>query len=407
MIQKRRNSHSACRKSNFLARSPLSVFFTLLVISLVSSECSQPESAKSAPQQKETNQKPFVKSYIKYAKGFDIEYFDDYKVVKILNYLGTKTDTLKYVLIKRGNAIPKGYKKSQAIEIPVNKLIGMSSLQIAMADFAESSDVLVGLGSLQYVTSPKVIANIKSGKVKEIGEEGAINPEVVISINPDLLMAMGNPSASFSRYQTLIDAGIPVLLVSEWLENTPLGRAEWVKLMAALVNKEELVNNKFEKIEQEYNRLATIGRNAENKPSIIVGMPYKGSWFVPDGTSFMTRFFRDAGASYSWSDIKGTGTMGLSFESVAPIALKADYWINSGTANSKADIAANDIRYTFFKPYKSNTIFNFNKKVNDLGSNDYWESGVVNPHIVLSDLIKILHPELLPRHTLVYYKQIL
>ncbi len=404
MIQKSRNSSRACRKWDFLTRSHL---FTPLAIGLLFFACRQSQSAKSTLPQKEISQESFVKSEIKYAKGFDIEYFDDYKVVKILNYFGTKTDTLKYALIKRGDAIPQGYKKSQAIEIPIRKLIGMSSLQIAMTDFAESSDVLVGLGSLQYVTSPHVRANIKSGKVKEIGEEGAINPEVIISISPDLVMAMGNPSASFSRYQTLIDAGIPVLLVSEWLENTPLGRAEWVKLMAAFLNKEELVNKKFEKIEHEYNRLAEIGKSAEHKPSIIVGMPYKGSWFVPDGTSFMTSLFKDAGASYSWSDIKGTGSMGLSFESVAPIALKADYWINSGTANSKADIAANDIRYTFFKPYKSNTIYNFNKKVNDLGSNDYWESGVVNPHIVLSDLIKILHPELLPGHTLVYYKQIL
>ncbi|MBC7914482.1 MAG: ABC transporter substrate-binding protein, partial [Pyrinomonadaceae bacterium] len=153
--------------------------------------------------------------------------------------------------------------------------------------------------------------------------------------------------------------------------------------------------------------LAEIGKRALKKPQIIVGMPFKGSWFVPDGTSFMTRFFNDAGATYTWAGIKGTGSMGLSFETVAPIALKADYWINSGTATSKKDIASRDIRYTYFGPYKKNTVYNFNKKLNDLGSNDYWESGVVNPHLVLADLIKILHPELLPKHELVYYKQLL
>src|SRR5690606_29142741 len=112
---------------------------------------------------------------------------------------------------------------------------------------------------------------------------------------------------------------------------------------------------------------AEIGRKATQKPSIIVGMPYKGSWFVPDGTSFMTRFFKDAGASYDWANTKGTGSMGLSFESVAPIALKADFWINCGTATSKDYIASMDVRYTFFKPFKTNTIYNFNKKMNDLG----------------------------------------
>ncbi|MFD2164042.1 ABC transporter substrate-binding protein [Paradesertivirga mongoliensis] len=343
---------------------------------------------------------------IKYAKGFDIEYFDTYKLIKVFNHSANSVDTIKYALVPTGNAAPKGFTKSRVIEIPVKELVGMSSLQIAMADFVDSPDILKGLASLKYVTSPKVRQNIKSGKVIEVGEEGTINKEAIIAMKPGLVMAMGNPSASFKRYQTLVDAGVPVLLVSEWLENTPLGRAEWVKLMAALVNKEELVNKKFGLIEKEYIRLAQLGRNAVMKPHIIVGMPYKGSWFVPDGTSFMTRFFKDAGASYNWYDVKGTGSMGMTFESVAPIALKADYWINSGTAHSKADIAALDVRYTYFKPYKNNTIYNFNKKVNDLGSNDYWESGVVNPHIVLSDLIKILHPGILPHHELVYYKQI-
>jgi iron complex transport system substrate-binding protein len=136
-------------------------------------------------------------------------------------------------------------------------------------------------------------------------------------------------------------------------------------------------------------------------------MPYKGTWFVPDGTSFLAKFLHDAGASYQWATTKGTGSMGLSFESVAPVALTAEYWINCGTANSKADIEAIDRRYTDFRPFKTNGIYNFNKRTNREGSNDYWESGVVNPHLVLSDLIKILHPELLPGYQLTYYKQIL
>ena len=405
MRKKSRILNPACRKWIFLA-GPHTLFLFSFFSLLIFSGCQQIQSQKQT-HQSSGDSITFVKTEVRHAKGFDIEYFDTYKLVKIFNRAGNKTDTVSYVLLPEGVVIPKGFANSQVIHIPVKKLIGMSSLQIAMADFVDSPDIITGLASLKYVSSPKVRENIKAGNVAEVGEEGTVNSEAIISINPDLVMAMGNPSASFKRYQALITAGVPVLLISEWLENTPLGRAEWVKLMAALVNKEELVNKKFETIEKEYNRLAELGRTASNKPNIIVGMPYKGSWFVPDGTSYMTRFFKDAGASYNWYDVKGTGSMGMSFESVAPIALKADYWINSGTAHSKADIAAQDVRYTYFKPYKTNTIYNFNKKVNELGSNDYWESGVVNPHIVLSDLIKILHPKLLPGHQLVYYKQIL
>jgi len=405
MTEKSRNSNQACRKWFSHACSHIVILGIILSIGIYS--CQQPKTQQHFTEKAKSSARHFVKTTIKYAKGFDIKYVGDYKIVQILNHSAQKTDTTQFVLIQRGNPAPAGFKKSQIIEIPVKKLIGMSSLQIAMADFAESPDIITGLNSLMYVNSPAVRKNIKAGKVKEVGEEGSINTEVIISVHPDLIMAMGNPSASLSRYQTIENAGIPVLLISEWLESTPLGRAEWVKLMAALLNKEELVDRKFAVIEKEYNRLAELGRKAGDKPLVIIGMPYKGSWFVPDGTSFMARFFKDAGADYSWADIKGTGSMPLSFESIAPIALKADYWVNTGTVNTKAEIAAADERYTYFKPFKNNTIYNFNKRINDLGSNDYWESGVVNPHLVLSDFIKIMHPELLPSYELVYYKKIL
>lgn len=382
---------------------------TLFILSLLAlfASCGNRRSGAQETDVIQENILPFTKSDVKYARGFSLTYFDHYKILNILHHSATKTDTLKYVLLQRGKPAPKGFKKEQIIPIPVKKMIGMTSVQIALADFAESTDVLAGLANLQYVTSSKVKENIKAKKVLEVGEEGSLNNEIIISMQPDMLMGTGTPSADFSRYQTLQSAGVPVILNIEWLENTPLGRAEWVKVFAALVNKEKLVNEKFNTIEKEYNRLAALGQRAKSKPTLIVGMPYKGSWFVPDGSSFMTQFFKDAGGFYRWANTKGTGSMGLSFESVAPVALKADFWINTGTATSKDYIASMDNRYTFFKPFKNNTIYNFNKKVNELGSNDYWESGSVNPQLILADLIKILHPELLPAHELVYYKQIL
>ena len=396
-----------CPKRHFISNRFFK--FSIFVVCLFGflSSCQQADLKKNTSNRNYQKDLPFTKTEVKHAKGFTIDYFEKYKILNILNHTANTVDTVKYVLVLRGNPIPQGFSKSQVIPIPIQRLIGTSSVQIALTDFADAPDALVGLANLKYVSSQRISKNIKAGKIQEIGEEGTLNTERIISIKPDLLMGTGNPGGAIGKYQTLLDAGIPVLLTTEWLENTPLGRAEWVKVLAALLNKEELVNKKFNKIEIEYNRLAEIGHKAKLKPSIIVGMPFKGSWFVPDGTSFMAKFFKDAGASYQWANVKGTGSMGLSFEAVVPVALKADFWINSGTANSKNDIISQDNRYAYFKPYKNNTIYNFNKRVNDLGSNDYWESGVVNPQLVLADLVKILHPDLMPQHTLVYYKQIL
>jgi iron complex transport system substrate-binding protein len=346
------------------------------------------------------------KAVIKYAHGFSIDYFDHYKLVRVLNRLAGKTDTLRYLLVQRGTPVPSGYPGAQVITIPVKTIIGMSSMHIALADFAGVADRIIGLGSLLYVTSPDVRKNIKAGQVAQVGLDGNINNELILTMHPDVLMDMGNPEAGFSRYKTLTDAGVPILLNVEWLETSPLGRAEWVKLMAALVNKEELVNKKFDSLAQAYDKLAELGRQAAVKPHVIVEIPYKGSWFVPAGESYMAQLLRDAGADYKWSDSKGTGSLPLNFEAVAPEALTADYWLNIGDVATKADIVAKDPRYASFKPFKTGQIYNNNNRVNDIGSNDYWESGAVNPQVILADLIRILHPELLPDHSLVYYKQL-
>jgi len=388
------------RRSNFSTSILICtyLFFTLF------SACRQ-SPAPAGPAAPDTADLFANKAVIKYARGFSIEYHGSYKLVNIISHSGKKPDTLKYVLVQRGTTSPSGYEGAQRIEIPVRTMTGMSSMHVAIADFAECANIITGLGSLQYVNSTLVRKNIRAGKVKQIGTEGTMNDELILAMHPDLVMAVSSPDARFSKYQMLTNAGIPVLLNAEWLEVTPLGRAEWVKLMAALVNKEELVNKKFGNIEQEYQKIAALGRKTVQKPSAIIGMPFKGNWFVPDGGSYMAEFMRDAGISYHWSEGKGTGSLSLDFETVAPVALKANFWLNPGFVNSKADIKAADSRYQDFKPFRNNTIYNDNNRVNEEGSNDYWESGAVNPHIILADLIKIAHPGLLPEHKLVYYKQ--
>jgi iron complex transport system substrate-binding protein len=347
-----------------------------------------------------------VRAVIKYAHGFSVAYYDHYKEVKIFNRTGGKMDTLDYLLLPDGVSIPPGHAHAQVINIPVKSLIVMSSMHIAQADFAGVADLITGLGNGQYVNSTVVRDGLKTGRIKTVGIDANLNTELVIGMHPGVLMTMSNPDAAFGQYKTLIDAGIPVLPNAEWLETTPLGRAEWVKLVGALADREDVVNKKFDSVEHSYQRLAAMGSGAPVKPSVIIAMPYKGTWYTPAGGSYMAQFLRDAGATYHWSDSKGNGSLALTFEAVAPEALTADYWLNVGYVDSKKDVTAKDVRYESFHAFKTGAVYNFNKKVNDLGSNDYWESGAVNPQRVLADLIRILHPGLLPKDTLVYYKQL-
>ncbi|GAB3752468.1 ABC transporter substrate-binding protein [Spirosoma pomorum] len=343
---------------------------------------------------------------VRHAKGFSVEYLHGYKLVRIFNSAAADKDTATYVLIPRGTPKPTNLPAGQVIETPIRSLVTSSSMHIGLLSFLNAEDVLVGVDNAAYISSPRVIKRVAEGKIKEVGGDQTLNEEALIAMHPDLLMVSGSPTAQLNRYQTLTRAGVPVLINSEWLETTPLGRAEWVKLVAVLLDKEALVNQTFAEVETEYNRLATLTKNVTKKPSVIAGMSYKDSWFVPYGDSYMAQFFRDAGSTYHWNDTKGQGGLGLSFEAVYPVALTADYWVNVGTATTKPDIVAQDVRYGDFKSFKTGQVFNYNKRVNAKGANDYWESGAVNAHLVLADLIKILHPELVPEHKLVYYQQV-
>jgi iron complex transport system substrate-binding protein len=345
---------------------------------------------------------------VKYAKGFTIDYFSHYKIIKITATSEQAADTTTYLLLERGMARPAGFPNAQLIEIPVRNMAVMSSMHAGLLGFLDSENVLTGLANLQYVYSPEIIKRINAGKIAEIGREQGLNEEKLIEMHPDLLMTMGSPGAKTHHYQTLEQAGIPVLTNSEWIENTPLGRAEWVKVVAALLNKEKEVNTKFAEMEQEYNRIASLAAKAKDKPSIISGLNTKDAWFLPGGDSYMARFFKDAGADYHWNDVKTNASLPLNFEAVYPFALNADFWLNVGfdKNDTKKNILAMDSRYGDFKAFKSGNMYSYNNRVNERGSNDFFESGTVNPHIVLSDLIKIMHPELLPDHKLVYYKQL-
>jgi iron complex transport system substrate-binding protein len=377
-------------------RSP---FFFLAGIVLLSAGCGQ-SAGKPAQHSHLVKRLP-----VKYAHGFQIDYYDGYRDVSIVHLNGGKADTLHYLLVEQGVAPPADRPGIPVITTPVKQFAVESSVHVALAELAGVADRITGLGDIQYVNSPIVREGIRTGKVKQIGIENTINKELVISMRPGVLIAMTDPDAAFGQYKTIIDAGIPVIPDAEWLETTPLGRAEWAKLIGALADKEDSVGKRFDSIEHAYLQLAAIGTRVTAKPSVIVNMPFKGVWYMPAGNNYMTQFLRDAGASYQWMDSKGTTSLPLNFEIVAPVALKADYWLNVGFVSSKKDLLAKDSRFTAFRPFQKDAVYNYDKRVNALGSNDYWESGVVNPQLILADLIRILHPGLLPQDSLYYYKQ--
>lgn len=341
-----------------------------------------------------------------YAVGWTVEYHNHYKVVTLPTPWNNATEPFQYVLVQCGTPAPDGYPAAQVIEVPIRTIITMSSTQLPHLVKLDRLDSLIGHESFQYVNTPEVRALIDAGKLVEVGSGADVNIEVVLDAAPDIIMPFGLGNPEQDAHPKLLEAGLNVAVNAEYMETTPLGRVEWVKYMALFFNEEARASEVFTEIADRYNAMAEVARTVEDKPTAFTGIPRGDTWYMTGGNSYFAHFLADAGARHLWAEDNTTGSIPLSFEVVYDQAREGEFWFNTSSWTTLAEVVANDARLADFTAYQTGNIYNNNARLNESGGNDYWESGLANPDVVLADLIKILHPELLPDHELVYYHQL-
>jgi iron complex transport system substrate-binding protein len=346
------------------------------------------------------------KATVQYSTGFTIEYFGNYKVLTVNTPFPGATESFQYVLVQCGTPRPEGFIDEQIIEVPVNSIVTLSTTYLPFLEKLEVLDKLVGLDDVTYVSNETVLKMAADGKLKTIGSGSAVNVEQALDLQPDLIMAYGSGAPEYDAHPALIEAGLKVALNAEWLDTSPLGRAEWGKYIAAFFNKEAVAEKVFAETVKNYEELKNLATQAENKPTVFVGTPFEGTWYMPGGKSFAAAFFADASASYPWADTTDTGSLYLAFEEVFDKAKDADYWLNLGYVPDLKSLTDQDARFADFAAYQNGNVWNNDARTTASGGNDYYESAVANPDVVLADLIAILHPELLPEHTFTYLRQV-
>jgi len=267
---------------------------------------------------------------------------------------------------------------------------------------------LVGVETADYIYNSEVLTRLESGDVVRVGGGPELDLERVVALQPDLVFvsALGPDEAALRR---LSSAGIPVVLLSDWREQCPLGRAEWLKLFGALFNRNQKAEEIFAERAERYEQLQALSALLPDnqRPSIMANGPWQGSWPTPAGDSYIARLFGDAGGSYLWADIPGTGSHFIDLESVLARAAQAEYWLNlNHDWNTAADVLQADPRLARFQAYQTGRMYHHNARVRDSGANDFWESGAGRPDLVLADLVHIMHPDLLPEHSPVYYQKL-
>jgi iron complex transport system substrate-binding protein len=343
---------------------------------------------------------------VAHGAGFSIEYAQGYKVLRVNSPWPGASAGFTYVLYRRGTPRPAGIAADGFFETPLRRVVTFSTTYIPQIAAVGEAASIVGVDSAAYVNTPEIRARIKSGATVETTRNWAPNIELMISLAPDAVFTYGIGN-EWDQHPKMAEAGLPIVISGEWNEAEPLARAEWVKFIAAFYDKEDVAAAYFDGVAKEYGRVRSLAAAARERPAVLVNGPFQGSWTVSGGRSFMARFIADAGAGYLWSDDGGSGGITLSIEAVYARALRADIWLNPAlSVSSRADIAALDPRFTSLPAVVRGSVWNNNLRMSPGGGNDYFESAILHPDRVLTDLVKIFHPGLLADRPFSYYKKI-
>lgn len=345
-----------------------------------------------------------TKTKTEYATGFEIEKHQTYSLIHLKNPWPKSDKSFTYLLVNKGTKTPKNIIYDQKITVPINKIVVTSTTHIPALESLDVLDKLVGFPNTKYISSKKTRSLIDNGKIKELGKDQHLNVEVLIDLEPDVVIGFG-VNGSNKAYNSIDKSGIPVFYNSEWIEQHALGRAEWILFFGAIFGKEKRASTIFNEIKTEYLTAKKLVENISEKPTVLSGAPFKDIWYVPYGNSWASQFINDAGGNYLWKNTKGSGSINLNIETVLEKAQHADFWVASSTFETKDALLKSNSHYSQFEVFNKNNIYFSNKKGATNGLL-FFELGPNRPDLLLKDLIKIFHPTLLPNHKLYFYNKL-
>lgn len=346
-------------------------------------------------------------NFNQFAKGFHIVKMGEIIRLDVFNpWENARNFIYSYYLIPKIIGVPDSLVGRQIIRTPVEKVVVLSTTHLGFIEKLGLESCITGVSGSEFVTNQVVRMGIEQGRVHDVGYDQNLNYELLLKMKPDLVMAYGIGSDIAAHLSKMKDLNIPVVINAEYLEETPLGRAEWLVFTASFFNQINHAQQVFNKIVMEYDSLKNLVSESSHKPRVLTGLPYKENWWVPGGKSYMANMIADAGGDYLWKDNPSRESFVVSLENAIMKATQAELWINTGQTNSIQDILESDERFKIIPSLQKGMVYNDNKQMNLTGGNEVWETGAANPQDLLSDLIHIFHPEIKQVKDFHYYKKL-
>ncbi len=372
------------------SRLIVSLFFTLFFISC--NNQSQKESEQAS-----TIYEP------EFARFFRIEYYASHKKFIIINPWVNQELNLNYYLFKdSATTLISNDHQNFIIPKTPEKVVALSSPMVGMLSLLQLDDRICGVSDPSFIFNEDIKEEIEKGQISNVGKNIAVNMETLLSLEPDLIIGSGWDKLS-PDFERMIQLKQIPLLMYDWQELHPLGKAEWMVLLAACFNEEDKAIEQFKALGDRYNELSKY-KSFDKQPMVFNGSEYQGIWYSAGGQSYMSQLYQDAGGNYIMKNDSTSGSVMLDFEVIMKRAEKADIWMYTGSTDISNLLLFQTPKYQSFSAVKNHRVFSYHKRINTLGANDYWETASYQPDVVLRDLIKIFHDS--DPENMYYFKEV-
>ena len=279
------------------------------------------------------------------------------------------------------------------INMPFQRVVCYSATQWSVFGRLGEIGRVKGILESRYVTDSLMCSLLEKGLVQDVGTESQTNVERLIALQPDIILYtpyLG--SRDVSRNVSALPNTI-MFPFADYLETSPLGRAEWIRIVGILCGRRQEADAWFDEIERRYLSLKALCDSVEDRPTVFSDLPFNGQWYVAGGQSYIAQLFADAGADYIWSDNDRSGSVPLDFETILAKAQHADFW---RVANSTSlpmtyeTLGRENVHYRLFDAFVNHKML-----VCDIIPTGYFEHSQMEPDVLLADFIWFFHPELL------------
>ena len=346
-----------------------------------------------------------AKNEIQYAKGLEIYHHKGYSILMITHPWPDAKIPFTYILQEKNGIIPDSLQQYPRISVPIQSIVVTSTTHIPALELLGVENTLVGFPNTDFISSPKTRKRIDFGQVKEVGTNETLNPEILIDMAPDVIVSFGLNNSN-PTLDNLQKSGLKVLLNGDWNEQSPLGKAEWIKFFGALYGLDAKAKTIFTSIEKEYQTTLALAKKATYKPTVLSGAMYQDQWFVPQGESWMALFLKESQSNYLWANTNGTGSLTLPFENILEKAQTAEFWIAPGDFSSLKEMNNSNPHYAKFEAFKNKKVYSYALHKGAKGGILFFEWSSTRPDWVLKDLIAIFHPELLQNHRPYFFEKL-